>query len=218
MTFLVDRAIDAGDRDSIEGRVRTANRALAVVGKHPDPLVRDKYMMVVADRLQLDSGLLRQRLAELSGSPNSATPPPTADGLAPIPQLELTAIRLASQTDDRRDLWWLDPLLYADPRARSVALALRHAATVAEAFKNLKDKDRPALLVAATERALAGDRDEIAARLVEAAIERRISNLDSTTPEDINRITVLRQQLQRLRPADTRARAARAAYELLSTH
>ena len=55
--------------------------------------------------------------------------------------------------------------------------------------------------MAATERALAGDRDEIAARLVEAAIERRISNLDSTTPEDINRITVLRQQLQRLRPA-----------------
>ena len=95
---------------------------------------------------------------------------------------------------------------------------LRHAATVAEAFENLEDKDRPALLVAATERALAGDRDEIAARLVAAAIERRISNLDSTTPEDINRITVLRQQLQRLRPADTRARAARAAYELLSTH
>ena len=127
---------------------------------------------------------------------------------------------LASQTGDRRDLWWLDPLLYADPRARSVALALRHAATVAEAFENLEDKDRPALLVAATERALAGDRDEIAARLVEAAIERRISrsSLDSTTPEDINRITVLRQQLQRLRPADTRARAARAAYELLSTH
>ena len=74
--------------------------------------------------------------------------------------------------------------------------------------------------MAATERALAGDRDEIAARLVEAAIERRISrsSLDSTTPEDINRITVLRQQLQRLHPADTRARAARAAYELLSTH
>ena len=90
-----------------------------------------------------------------------------------------TAIRLASQTGDRRDLWWLDPLLYADPRARSVALALRHAATVAEAFENLKDGDRPALLVAATERALAGDRDEIAAaRLVEAAIERRI-----VTPE-----------------------------------
>ena len=44
MTFLVDRAIDAGDRDSIEGRVRTANRALAVVGEHPDPLVRDEYM------------------------------------------------------------------------------------------------------------------------------------------------------------------------------
>ena len=101
MTFLVDRAIDAGDRDSIEGRVRTANRALAVVGEHPDPLVRDEYMMVVADRLQLDSGLLRHRLAKPSGSPNSATPPPTADGLAPIPQLELTAIRLASQTDDR---------------------------------------------------------------------------------------------------------------------
>ena len=218
MTFLVDRAIDAGDRDSIEGRVRTANRALAVVGEHPDPLVRDEYMMVVADRLQLDSGLLRQRLAELTASPNSATPPPTADGLVPLPQLELTAIRLASQTGEHRDLWWLDPLLYADPRARSVALALRDAATVAEAFENLEDGDRPALLVAATERALAGDRDEIAARLVEAAIERRISGLDSTTPEDINRITVLRQQLQRLRPADTRARAARATYELLSTH
>ena len=144
-----------------------------MVGEHPDPLVRDEYMMVVADRLQLDSGLLRHRLAELTASPNSATPPPTADSLPPLPQLELTAIRLASHTGDRRDLWWLDPLLYADPRARSVALALRDAATVAEAFEHLEDGDRPAPLVAVTGRALAGDRDEI----------------------------------QRLRPADTRARA-----------
>ena len=40
-----------------------------MVGEHPDPLVRDEYMMVVADRLQLDSGLLRHRLAELTASP-----------------------------------------------------------------------------------------------------------------------------------------------------
>ena len=45
-----------------EGRARAAEAALAVVAEHPNPLVRDQYVVQVADRCRLDPQLVRDRL------------------------------------------------------------------------------------------------------------------------------------------------------------
>ena len=58
--------------DTPEGRARTAEAALVVVAEHPDELVRDQYVMEVADRCRLDVERLRAGPAgrRLGCSPN----------------------------------------------------------------------------------------------------------------------------------------------------
>ena len=69
LEFRVDRALGGTRMDSAEGRARGAEAALAVVAEHPDPLVRDQYVMAVADRCRIDSAVLRDRLDRLRRSP-----------------------------------------------------------------------------------------------------------------------------------------------------
>ena len=50
-----------GDLTTPEGRARAAERALAAVAEHPDDLVRDQYVMQLADRCRVDMAKLRER-------------------------------------------------------------------------------------------------------------------------------------------------------------
>jgi DNA primase len=65
LQFRVDRILDAAELGTPEGRARAADAALAAVAEHPDNLVRDQYLMVVAERCRLEPPLLRERLEEL---------------------------------------------------------------------------------------------------------------------------------------------------------
>ena len=53
------RALDPG------GRAKAADTALAAVAEHPDNLVRDQYLMQVAERCRLEPPQLRDRLERL---------------------------------------------------------------------------------------------------------------------------------------------------------
>jgi len=59
--FRVDRVLRAADVSTPEGRARAAGRALDVIAEHPDPLVRDQYLMSVADVCRVDPAQLRQQ-------------------------------------------------------------------------------------------------------------------------------------------------------------
>jgi DNA primase len=63
LQFRVDRVFTAADLNSVEGRARAAETALDAIAEHPDDLVRDQYVMQVADRARLDPALVRERLA-----------------------------------------------------------------------------------------------------------------------------------------------------------
>jgi DNA primase len=69
LQFRVDRVLAAADLGSVEGRARAADAALAAVAEHPDDLVRDQYVMQVADRCRSEPDRLRQRLEELRRRP-----------------------------------------------------------------------------------------------------------------------------------------------------
>jgi DNA primase len=75
LQFRVDRVLAAADLASAEGRAKAAERALEAVAEHPDDLVRDQYVMQIADRCRLDAERLRPRLEELR-----RRPPPTRPG------------------------------------------------------------------------------------------------------------------------------------------
>jgi DNA primase len=65
LAFRLDRALAEADLRSVEGRARAAESAMAAVAEHPSDLVRDQYVMSVADRCRIDPDRLRTRLHEL---------------------------------------------------------------------------------------------------------------------------------------------------------
>jgi DNA primase len=74
LQFRVDRLLGAGDLGTAEGRARAAEAALAAVAEHPLDLVRDQYVMQVADRCRLDAARLRERLDHLRAHPPTEAP------------------------------------------------------------------------------------------------------------------------------------------------
>ena len=65
LRFRIGRVWAAADLRTNEGRAKAAEAALAVVADHPDPLVRDQYLMEVADRCRAEPTALRGLLDEL---------------------------------------------------------------------------------------------------------------------------------------------------------
>jgi DNA primase len=72
LRFRLDRVLAAADLDRAEGRARAADAGLAVIGEHPDDLVRDQYLMDLADACRIDAQMLRPRLAEVRRRPRPA--------------------------------------------------------------------------------------------------------------------------------------------------
>lgn len=62
--FRVERALDAGDMSTVEGRARAAEVALEMVAEHPDPLVKDQYAMEISGRCRIEPDLVRRILAQ----------------------------------------------------------------------------------------------------------------------------------------------------------
>ncbi|MDQ2724637.1 MAG: DNA primase [Actinomycetota bacterium] len=60
LAFRLDRLLSQADLDTAEGRARAAVAAVALVGDHPSELVRDQYLMEVADRCRISPDRLRQ--------------------------------------------------------------------------------------------------------------------------------------------------------------
>ena len=54
LQFRVERILDAAELATPEGRAKAADAALAAVAEHPDNLVRDQYLMQVAERCRLE--------------------------------------------------------------------------------------------------------------------------------------------------------------------
>ena len=67
--FRVERSVAQADVRSPEGRARAAERAVAVIAEHPSELVRDQYLMQVADRLDLPIDRLRLLQGAQRGGP-----------------------------------------------------------------------------------------------------------------------------------------------------
>ncbi len=57
--FRVERVLSSGNLRTPEGRARTAQTAVDVVREHPSDLVRDQYLMTIADRCHLDPDHVR---------------------------------------------------------------------------------------------------------------------------------------------------------------
>jgi DNA primase len=101
LRFRLDRVFDGANLATAEGRARAAERAMDVLAEHPSDLVRDGYMVEVADRLRIDLPTVRARVADLAKHPRERVAreipnEPVSEGRrrSPMPRPGLEALRL----------------------------------------------------------------------------------------------------------------------------
>jgi DNA primase len=78
LAFRIDRVLAEADLRSPEGRAKAAEAAVVAVGEHPNELVRDQYLMSVADRCRLEPAAVRA-LAERVARSGAASPERVGD-------------------------------------------------------------------------------------------------------------------------------------------
>ncbi len=198
LRFRVERLLDASDLSTAEGRARAAEHALAAVAEHPDDLVRDPYVMLVAERCRLEPDRLRERLEHIrrhgtvtgdhpgdraGGGRSSAGPvgPPGANGRGRgldgrdvvefRPGLE--ALRLAihrpSEMADR-----LSEVLFRDETQRAAYVALVGADDLHEAIDS-SPPEVAELLVRLTVEEPRAAADEVVVQLVRDGVRREMA-------------------------------------------
>ena len=72
LAFRVERILDAADSSTAEGRARGVDQALEAIAAHPNELVRDSYVMQLADWSRASPDQLRRRLEEVRRRPRQA--------------------------------------------------------------------------------------------------------------------------------------------------
>lgn len=93
LSFRLARVLDGSELGTAEGRARAAAAALAVVSEHPDPLVRDQYVMEIADRCRLEPDRVRVLLDQgVAGA--DAPPVPARRRRTERDTAELEALKL----------------------------------------------------------------------------------------------------------------------------
>jgi len=220
LEFRIDRVLGRGDMDTAEGRAHAAEEAAALVGQHPNSLVRDQYLVGIADRCLLDVDHLRLRMVEGKASTgregvrkpsrrdtSEARPgPPRQVGrLTP----ETQALRLLAHRPDEI-AGHLSDVLFADPTSLAVYRSLSSHGDVHAAVSALNvepDDEAAAALLGRLAVEDAGDDQAIGvlSRLLSLAAGRLAVELEAVSRRDGDlatyqpAISYLRTQVMELR-------------------
>ena len=188
--FRLDRLFARADLSSPEARARAAGEAMAMIREHPNELVRDQYLMQVADRCRVDADRLRTMGAESDRA--SASGRQRADGRnearpevasavrpEPIPLSgpELEALRLAVHRPEEVASR-MEAVLFDHPLTRSAIDVLLDASTFHEAVESADPQTADLLQRLAAEDATS-TADDVMVRLAERAGQRALRELQS---------------------------------------
>jgi DNA primase len=178
--FRIDRLLARSDLSSPESRARAAGEAVALIREHPGELVRDQYLMVVADRCRLDPDRLRQIASARPGAGRGANQP-SVQVQRPAPVTvsgpELEALRLAvHRPEDVASV--LEAVLFEHPIARSAFDVLSSSSTLHDAIEAADPQTADLLQRLAVEDSEA-DVADVMVRLVERAGRRALNDLQA---------------------------------------
>jgi len=84
MDFRINRVLGEADLSTVKGQVRAGERAARLVAEHPNPEIRDKYLVEVADRCSVSADHLRAVAADVRRRGPRRAPRPAAED-APHP-------------------------------------------------------------------------------------------------------------------------------------
>ncbi|MDP8991968.1 MAG: DNA primase [Actinomycetota bacterium] len=183
LAFRLDRVMAGADVRTPEGRARAAQAAMAVISEHPDALVRDQYLMQVADRCRVEPDRLRSAMGRRPRQERSwqaLVEPPRRDPGGP----ELEALRLAVHRRDE-----IVPRLHEALFADELHLAAYRALVSAPGLREAIDAADPAaasLLQRLAVEEAGADPEDVMNLLVHRAGERALHELeaDARTSEE----------------------------------
>jgi DNA primase len=232
LQFRLERLLRAADLASVEGRAAAAKAAVALIAEHPDDLVRDQYLMQLADRVAIDVDRLRRATADSAGSRRDR--PDRRDGYsnrrpaedapprrrpAPRDRTEVEALRVAvhepALVADR-----IDGALFVDPVVHDAYCLLATSATFHEALEQASGEAHDLLQRLAVEDLPWGDEPgtyatSVMVQLVEAAGTRRLADMVRSGDDRASELKAVLEMLVSNRSAGTWTVAADAAEQLL---
>jgi DNA primase len=233
--FRVDRALASGDLRTPEGRARTAEAALSMVREHPSDLVRDQYVMAIADRCRIDPDQLRARLR----APASVRSDGDGRGRGIAVEVDRAGPSRRSSTDTAEDealrlvvherdaiVDRLASVLFGSPRRRVAFELLRDEKELHAAIEVAPDTVQDLLMRLAVEEP-DGDPDHAVADLARYAAVREVDALRAEAasvraPHDLRSIVEcidwLRHRLEELDDPETRNQASGHLVAWLADH
>jgi DNA primase len=170
-----------------EGRARAAAGAVAIIGEHPNPLVRDQYLRDVADRCRVDPVQLKALVGK-GGRPGPVASPRPERARREVDSPELQALRLAlhqpagvaallDQIGAGSELEEVEGLLFADDLHLAAFRARASAATLHEALSSA-DAGAAELLRRLAVEDTQAEPEDVVALLVRSAAMRRLRELE----------------------------------------
>ena len=186
--FRVERVLASAALGSPEGRAKAAEAALAVIGEHPSELVRDQYVMQVADRCRIEPEQLRARLRSPGAkrvAVDRGTPTASRVWLPETPEVN-ALLALIHEPDLVDPLLMIDTKLtasmFADLKNLAAFNALASTASLHEAIE-AADAGASELLLRLSVAELDSDPEDAVAGLVREAARREVRRLAaSETP------------------------------------
>jgi DNA primase len=225
LQFRLERMLRVADLASVEGRAAAAKAAVALIAEHPNDLVRDQYLMQLADRVGIDIDRLRRATAESGDrrrdghSTRSAGDDAPRRRLPPRDRTEVEALRVAvhepALVADR-----LDGALFIDPIVHEAFSLLAGSATFHEALERAGGEVHDLLQRLAVEDLPWGDdpgtyATSVLVQLVEAAGTRCLADMVRSGDDRASELKAVLEMLVANRSAGTWTVAAHAAEQLL---
>lgn len=137
LEFRLMRALGGADLRSPEARVRAAEAAIAVVAEHPNELVRDQYLMQVADRTRIDVDQLRPMMKTAISRPEPAPAPRPATSKSERTGRDALTIAIH---DPASMAGRLDEVLFKDALQKQALSALLQSRDLHEAIEHSEEE------------------------------------------------------------------------------
>ena len=179
MQFRVDRVLEKGDFETKEGRAKAAIDAMKVIVQHPDELIRDQYIVQIADKCLISADEIRRRASQENFKTEESI---TVREVVPVKMERLTiefqALRMLIHKPEEVTEW-LHPVLLSDPLAESVYGALISSTDLHEASQFLEGEESDLVGRLSVQDSEEDEPLGVFSRLLSLAAERQAVELES---------------------------------------
>lgn len=218
LAFRIERLLEHSDLSTVEGRARAAETAMAMIAEHPNALVRDSYVMQVADRCRIDP----ERLRGGGGSRRTVRyDPPAPPRSTRRESAAVLVLRLAVQVPETVE-GLLHEVLFADDVHRAAFRAIAAAAGDFDAALAAAEPEAAELLTRlAVEDIAELEAHDVVSILAGEAAQRALTSLESearAAPNPLEYVPTmewLKLRLFELREPDARVAAVESLVPFL---